>query len=134
MPWDSPEDFHRFLAEDLEGQRKKRQHHDLPPKPAEPQRADPGWPYEMTRDLRAVGATIERAADTAREAAKGHLDSDRRAAELQNAQLRAVVAANLRVAGDALAQAAQSAKDMGLAEHAEIERLGASVDALREKV
>jgi predicted DNA-binding protein (UPF0278 family) len=49
------------------------------------------------------------------------------------AQLRAVVVKQLRVAGDALAQAAQSAADLQLEDHRQIEELAAAVDALRER-
>lgn len=80
----------------------------------------------MERQAEAVGTAAKAA-----EADRLGLPSAIQAAH--RTQLRAVVSKQLRVAGDALAQAAQSAADLQLEDHRQLEELTAAVDALRER-
>lgn len=80
----------------------------------------------MERQAEAVGAAAK-AAEVDRLGLPGAMQAAHRA------QLRAVVAKQLRVAGDALAQAAQSAADLQLEDHRQLEELASAVDTLRER-
>jgi predicted DNA-binding protein (UPF0278 family) len=90
----------------------------------------PHGPIESIRAMRGQAAAVGAAAEAA-EADRLGLPSAIQAAH--RAQLRAVVVKQLRVAGDALAQAAQSAADLQLDDHRQLEELTAAVDALRER-